>query len=623
MVKRSVLLMKRSAVFASLMIGAVTTASANEYSNLYFFGDSLSDAGVFAPLVGPNSRFTTNPGSVWAENLGARYGRPVSNAYSATQAGFALNSTGNDFAIGGARVNATPGVLDGPIAPLATVLPPVSAQIAGFLARGPLDSAALYSVWAGANDVFTQMGVVGAGGSLAGAQAAVVTAASDLVAQVSRLQAAGVQNLLVIGLPDIGASPFGVSGGAPQAALATGLATAYNSVLSSGLAGKNLLYFDGAKLFSAILANPTAYGFTNTSIPACGTASSLGCAPGSAAVGALFADGVHPSSAGHKVISDWVYSSLEGSGRVGLLSLIALGQSGAQSRAVDSRMQEFQNFGYKGQGFFVTGDYSSGRSDSASNSPSSDGNATKVLFGYETALGERLFGGLTLGYGRAPFDLGNGLGTVKYDEWALSAFASHKTGNFYANAAASYSWLDYESSRSVSLGSFSASERGDTRGALFGVKGQLGLNLSNGGVVHGPLLALAWQRVNVDGFSEKSGGVTAMTFGDQTRESLRSRVGWQLAAKDTWAGIPVRPHVQLTYDYEHKKDERSYQAGFVGGTSSMAVQTANRTGGYGTLLGGINADISKSTRLGVDASTSISQPGARSASVSVTLSALF
>ncbi len=623
MSKRNCFSLKRSAVFAGLMAGTLAAASANEYSNIYIFGDSLSEAGVYAALVGPNNRFTTNPGTVWAEDLGFRYGRLVSSAYAASQTGFILNSTGNDFAIGGARVNATPGVLNGPLAPLAAVVPPVSAQVSGFLARGPADPNALYSVWAGANDVFTQMGIVGAGGSVAGAQAATVTAANDLVTQVARLQSVGVRNLVVISVPDIGATPFGVSGGAAQSALATGLTSAYNATLESGLGGKNLLYFDGAKLFKAILANPTAYGFNNTSIPACGAASSLGCAPGAAALGALFADGVHPSSAAHQVISDWVYSSLEGAGRVGLLSMVPLGRSGAQSRAMDGRMQEFQNFGYKGQGFFLSGDYSSGKSDASPSLPSADGKGSNFSMGYETAINERLFAGLTLGYGRTPFDLGNGLGTIKYDEWALSAFASHKTGNFYANAQVTHSWLDFESNRSIALGPFATSERGDTGGRQLAAKGQVGYNFNTGRLVHGPLAALSWERVRVDGFSENSGSVTAMSFSDQTRESLRSRLGWQVAADDTWSGVHVRPYAQLTYDYEYKKDERGYSASFVGSASSMAIETANRTGGYGTLLGGVNADLGKTLRLGVGASTTISQPGARNSSISVTLSAPF
>lgn len=609
------------AVIATLLAGSAVGASANSYSNLFVFGDSLSDAGVYAPLVGPNARFTTNPGTVWAENLGAAYGKPVSTAYLAGTTGFTLNATGNDFAIGGARVNAVPGVLTGALTPLAAVLPPVADQVTGYLARGPVDPDALVAVWAGANDIFAQMSAVGAGGSVAAAQAATIAAATDLSTQIGRLQAAGARNMIVISVPDIGKTPFGASGGANQAALASGLTTAYDTVLAARLAGRNLLYFDGVKLFAAILQNPTAYGFTNTTVPACGTASSLGCVPGAAANGALFADGVHPSSAAHRVISDWVHSSLEATGRAGAMAAAPLARGAQQWRLSDARMQEFQNFGYKGQGFFASGDYTSTRVDGTANQASADGSGGNLTVGYEAAFNENLFAGLTLGYAHLPLDLGNGQGSVKYDEWALSAFFSHKMGALYANASASYSRLDFSSRRDIALGPFNTSESGDTRGDSLGAKAQVGYNFGGGALVHGPLAALSWQRVGVDAFSENSGAPTALAFTRQVRESLRSRLGWQIAADQTWSGVHVRPYAQLAYETEHKKDNRSYSAGFVGSTSAMEVATANRTGGYGVLQAGVNAELSKTLRLGVSASTTLSQPGSRGSAVGVTLSA--
>ncbi|MDZ4313699.1 MAG: hypothetical protein U0989_02815, partial [Azonexus sp.] len=71
------------------------------------------------------------------------------------------------------------------------------------------------------------------------------------------------------------------------------------------------------------------------------------------------------------------------------------------------------------------------------------------------------------------------------------------------------------------------------------------------------------------------------------------------------------------------KDERTYSAGFVGGNSAMEMPTANRTGGYGTLLAGISGELSKGMRLGVGASTTISQQGANNSALNVTLSAQF
>jgi outer membrane lipase/esterase len=337
----------------------------------------------------------------------------------------------------------------------------------------------------------------------------------------------------------------------------------------------------------------------------------------------MFADPVHWSTSLHQVVSDWVHSSLEGASRVGLLSQVPMGRSGAQWRSIDGRLREFQNFGYQGQGFFVTGDYASSHQDATGGLPSAKGAGGSFVLGYEQALSADLFAGATLGYGNAPFDLGNHLGTVKYDEWALSAFVAHKFGDFYANALATYSWLDYESTRHLHLGPFSTSERGDTRGGQFGAKAQVGYNFVVGNLLHGPLAGLAWEQVKVDGFSEQSGSATAMSFGEQTRESLRSRLGWQVAAETVWSGAQVRPYAQLTYDYEHRKDERTYSAGFVGGNNALLLPTANQTGGYGTLLAGVDAKLSRTLRLGVGASTTIDQPGQRNSAINVTLGAPF
>ena len=187
---------KRGAVLTALLLGVVAVVQAGDYSNVRIFGDSLTDSGAYQALVGPNARFTTNPGTVWSENLGASYGRPVSTAYAAWQAGATAGFTpvagGNNFAVGGARVDLQPGSLnDFPL--LRPFIPPVSAQVSDFLARGPVDAKALYALLGGSNDIFVQATRVSGGGSPEVAQAAVLTAANAMTAQVARLQSAGVR----------------------------------------------------------------------------------------------------------------------------------------------------------------------------------------------------------------------------------------------------------------------------------------------------------------------------------------------------------------------------------------------------------------------------------------------
>jgi outer membrane lipase/esterase len=123
-------------------------AQQSPFSQTVFFGDSLSDSGHFRPvliqLVGPNGaligRFTTNPGLVWSEYLANAYG---TNADSDNQGG-------TNYAVGGALVGTNTAGGLGPI-------PSLKSQVTAYLAAngGKADPNALYSVWGGANDMFS------------------------------------------------------------------------------------------------------------------------------------------------------------------------------------------------------------------------------------------------------------------------------------------------------------------------------------------------------------------------------------------------------------------------------------------------------------------------------------
>jgi outer membrane lipase/esterase len=174
------------------------TASA-QFSNFYVFGDSLSDAGTFKPIVPPGAGlYTTNPGPMWTQFLASRYGLTSTPA----------NQGGNDYAEGGARIALNPGVPSS-FPPTANATP-VLTQIAHYLATGPADPNALYSVWAGGNDLFTQLGCCRPARSRRPAAGAMGLAATQLVGGVAQLQGAGAQNLMVFNLPDAGRTPDGI-----------------------------------------------------------------------------------------------------------------------------------------------------------------------------------------------------------------------------------------------------------------------------------------------------------------------------------------------------------------------------------------------------------------------------
>ena len=100
----------RRALFAGavgIALGASGAASA-QFSNAFFFGDSLSDAGSCKPVLPPGTGlFTTNPGAVRFTPLANHHGLTASPA----------NQCGNDYAPGGARGTQLPGVPPPPSAP--------------------------------------------------------------------------------------------------------------------------------------------------------------------------------------------------------------------------------------------------------------------------------------------------------------------------------------------------------------------------------------------------------------------------------------------------------------------------------------------------------------------------
>ena len=243
-------------VGATLALSA-SAASAVSFNGVYIFGDSLSDAGFYRPgiaaLLGAPSaaalgKFTTNPGPVWSELIAQYYGGNAA----------ASNAGGGIYAQGGMQVTGN--------APASRLGPggtqrPMATQINEHLASngGVANPKALYGVWFGANDFFSQLDALQAGSlTLAQVQANVPVIAAAEVAQIARLQAAGARYILAFNLPDIGTTPFFAGGSA--APLATGFSAGYNTSLFTSLKSANIkvIPVDIATLVGELRANPAA-----------------------------------------------------------------------------------------------------------------------------------------------------------------------------------------------------------------------------------------------------------------------------------------------------------------------------------------------------------------------------
>ncbi|OWW22592.1 SGNH/GDSL hydrolase family protein [Noviherbaspirillum denitrificans] len=333
----------RHTYFAAALLSAAVLAGCGgndtpQFSNLVSFGDSLSDVGTYA--VGSvkalgGGKYTVNDPSArnWIELMATRLNVaapcPVQTGLDGDPAqGFSVPVTTftncTAYAQGGARVTNPVGpgnkALGGTNAILGQLTVPVATQIQNHLNTrgGTFAGNEIVFVMAGANDVFINLATVGAGGSPTAAVTAMGTAGAELGGYVKNLVLGkGARHVVVVNVPDVSKTPFALAQSADIQSLLSTMVTTFNAQLQQGLAGTDVLLVDAYTVGREQSANPSKYGLTNVTSPACDLTpaknplgSSLVCTKANLAAGAtdtfLYADTVHPTPLGYKLIADLV-----------------------------------------------------------------------------------------------------------------------------------------------------------------------------------------------------------------------------------------------------------------------------------------------------------------------------
>ncbi|HKE42240.1 MAG TPA: autotransporter domain-containing protein [Casimicrobiaceae bacterium] len=571
MLSRKTLLACSLAACFSIPHGEATA----QFNQFYFFGDSLTDAGTYG------ARFTVNPGLVWAQDLGAKYGVVVTP----------WNQGGVDAAQGGAHV-ATPSPETPPGAPQR----PFSVQVDQLLQATPhLNPNTLYSVWIGANDVL-DLATQGAAGQLTPAQvqAGVVTAATQELQQIARLRDAGARYIVVFNLPDIGQTP---GGKATSPAALTALSNLYNSTLQAGLASLNvnIVPVNIYGLLNEVIANPAAYGLVNVTTPACTTASAFNCTTGTlvapnAAQTFFFADAIHPTPVGHQMIADVVAGEISAPQQMGLLANAPVQAEQANFRALDDRMWSNLNMPRAQSKFEAYAVYDYGNTDLAGSVGGGNTHASSVLVGGDMKISEQLLAGIAFGYTQDKASLGNSTGGFTLNDSTITFYVGYGAGPWYLGATVGGGSLDYNHiNRSFAFGPTSRTENASTNGTQFIGRLLGGYWFNTGGDwLHGPYARLTWQDIKVDQFSETGTSATAMSFGEQKYDPFSTSLGWQAAG----AIGTVRLFGRATWEWNNSSnDNRSVSAGVVSMPGTFSLPAYKFDNNYGLFLIGASMPL--------------------------------
>jgi len=590
---------------------ATTCLSAPAYAgNLYVFGDSLSDDGNTIKFTGsvyplpPYSDGRFSNGNVWAQYFP-----------SLTGLGF---TSANDYAVGGA--------FSGPISALGSTfnnlesvegiagnLPSFQQEVTEFQATGQhFSNSDVVSVWVGANNYFATLDLVNLGleNGTTAIPAAIETVAQQTTAGVDAFVGLGARRFVVFSLPDLGETPEFNTDSASTIAVTNEISVSHNATLADFLAGEhattgaNIILINAQQIFSEILANPAAYGKTNTT-QACINVTACVNAATAVQNQYVFWDSVHPTTGTHLIIAEYAAAALNNV--AGNAVPAQLGGFGAQAftHELSQRLTSLQagaagfTVSLPDQGVtqtvagklngFVTGGYDYGNRNNIGADNGFTYNSGSVAAGLDERLADGIAVGAAVGYnaGHAAINYG---GTVNSTGYHFGGYASFYQPQFYLNIALAYGIDGYKTNKQAVLpGAISARPAG----ADFSFGGDTGYIVQTRGLNFGPIAGLHVTDTHITGFTESGDAALTQQVAAQTYSDVVGSVGAAATTSVRCGGVTLYPQVTAAWDHLFSGNGGTFSSAF---TDQPEVVLTNAypsvTTNWGVLSGSLTAPVS-------------------------------
>ena len=622
----------------------LSAAQAQTFSSVVVFGDSLSDPGNAAAGQNVNEQLnlipelqypggtnlSTNPDWVWTQHVEKFFGG--SGEYQPFVTG------GTNYATAGACVRAEGcETYDEPLS--------IQAQMMEHLGGdGRADPDALYLLWGGPND----LNLLGPSGYLTTVRNALVDvqisgsdptgsivnltnyldnelsdvsgrAALDYVERIEFLQDQGAENIVILNMPNIGATPGVLFLDAALDRIDPNLpdistlinrngSVVFNETLADELdrLDNGIIAIDAYGFLEEIRENPAAYGFENITQAACrpnpAASSGFSRLPLNDACGPaddeyeypytyqegtntthLFADNVHPSGATNKIMAELVISTISAPAQISLAGEGALALTKLHQSLVDRegaiQVQDPESRWRLWSG----GSWAWVDQDAV---PNQETHASDLQMGtlgltYEAKPGLSL--GTAISFGEHQTTVGGVTLDSASTIWSVDGTWSR--GPLQLSGDMSWGQTDMDIDRSILGVGIHHVERGSTAVQQVGASLEMGYGLpAPSQVEHSLFGGVNWISQTVDAYREVGNSAAGMNFDEFDRTSLIVRGGYGLA----WTRHAIQPYLQIAYERELETDPVRVSAG----TNRMPGATFSVDGlepTVGTMVVGLGA----------------------------------
>ncbi|WP_260482686.1 autotransporter domain-containing protein [Sphingomicrobium flavum] len=612
-------LLAGSLLAGAAMVALPSAASAQRIDRIVAFGDSYADDGNLFQIIGVDpittGAYTTgrfSGGSNYIDSVGGRLGVPIDN-----------------FAIGGALAsggNTNSGAILPPLG-----IPGFPTEVGAFLSggggvfpsvSGTFDENDLLMVSIGGNDArFYQQN----GGSLAGAAAAGQASAAAGSAGLDALVAAGARNISFLAgntafLPEVNFDPDPDAFEVRNAYSTAFLADMRQTLGGYAADGVMVHYLDATVITEVVMANMAEFGLVGFACPPDTT-----CIVSQTTANQYFVyfDQLHATSRGFDIIGQYVLKQLEAPLTIAASSELAMDNARAFGRVLTNRgdvgaprdgdMSE-------GLSIFVGGDGFSRNTPITMTQDAMEIRSTGVSAGLQYGFGNGTIG-LVGRYSMPQANYVGGSAEAEATSLQIGAFGSFAMGPVFAQGYVGFGSDDHEAERE-GVEMIEAIEReADFDGDHVVAGAKLGYLANIGKFRIGPVAALDYATVDVDGYTESGDPALNLIVDDIDYSSLRGSLGLELRGDFAGGGVQVRPYAAFTLEKELDGDGRIFS---FSQTTSPEIVNSWDVGDaddsiYTRLAGGFSAQIAGQLRLDVSGTTTFGKDDGNETAANVAL----
>jgi outer membrane lipase/esterase len=306
----------------------------------------------------------------------------------------------------------------------------------------------------------------------------------------------------------------------------------------------------------------------------------------------VFADGVHPTTAAHALLSQYVMSVLQAPAQISLLGEAPLQVSTVQNRVVRNQMIADNDGGQTRA--FVNIDYGLQHFDAGNGLSKTNSNDVNFTLGADMRATDHISAGVAMGVAQNNAYVSGGGGYKLQDISGLGYVTYHQDGG-YIGGYANFGQSNFKNiDRRIDLGTMQRTESGKADGSHLGGGFTGGWWFDFSSLRTGPFANIDWESVKINGYSENGNDSSAMWFGRQQRDALIGTLGWRLQGHFEIGNLALSPYAELAWNHDSKADPRLVSAGLnsMNGTFALTGFIPDKT--WGTADIGVTAQLTPS-----------------------------